>query len=72
MQCRYCAFVNQLVDIAPDFIVRGAAESALFDLLLELARAEKDPEIKQGMVFWMGNFDDPRAADFLLEILNEE
>ena len=33
MQCRYCAFVNQAVDIAPDFIVRGAAESALFDLL---------------------------------------
>ena len=33
MQCRYCTFVNQVVDIAPDFIVRGAAESALFDLL---------------------------------------
>ena len=30
---RYCAFVNQVMDIAPDFIVRGAAENVLFELL---------------------------------------
>ena len=33
MQYRYSTFANQLIDIAPDFIVRGAAESVLFDLL---------------------------------------
>ena len=38
MQYRYCTFVNQLIDIAPDFIVRGAAENVLFDLLPLLDR----------------------------------
>ncbi len=33
LQYRYCAFANQVLDIAPDFIVRGAAENVLFDLL---------------------------------------
>ncbi len=33
LQYRYCAFANQVLDVAPDFIVRGAAENVLFDLL---------------------------------------
>ncbi|MGD2014381.1 MAG: hypothetical protein PVG84_11570 [Desulfobacterales bacterium] len=33
MMYRYSIFANQVVDIAPDFIVRGAAENALFSLL---------------------------------------
>ncbi|GAI95381.1 unnamed protein product, partial [marine sediment metagenome] len=33
MHFRFCAFVNDVVDIAPDFIVRGAAEKALPRLL---------------------------------------
>jgi radical SAM superfamily enzyme YgiQ (UPF0313 family) len=33
LQHRYCAFANQVLDVAPDFIVRGAAENVLFALL---------------------------------------
>jgi len=33
MRYRHSIFVKQVVDIAPDFIVRGAAENALFALL---------------------------------------
>ena len=33
MQYRSAAFVNQVVDVAPDFIVRGSAETALYRLL---------------------------------------
>ena len=43
-----------------------------FETLLEIVRNEEDPEIRRDAVFWMGQFDDPRAADFLLEIINEQ
>jgi len=39
MMYRFFVFVNQTVDIAPDFIVRGAAENVLFSLLPILDRA---------------------------------
>jgi radical SAM superfamily enzyme YgiQ (UPF0313 family) len=38
MRYRFTPFVNSVVDIAPDFIIRGAAESALYDLLPLLDR----------------------------------
>ncbi len=41
------------------------------DLMLHIVRTEPDPEIRQNAVFWIGQFDDPRAADALLEIINE-
>ena len=41
-------------------------------LMLELARTEINPEVKQGMVYWLGNFDDPRVLDYLVEVLNEK
>ncbi len=42
------------------------------DVMLDFARNEKDLEVKQDMVFWLGQFDDPRAADFLVEILEDK
>lgn len=39
------------------------------DLMLHIVRTEQDPEIRQGAVFWLGRFDDPRAAEALLEII---
>ena len=53
-------------------LTRNPDQDAALDAMLEFARAEKDPEVKQQMVFWVGRFNDPKAADFLLEILNGE
>ncbi|MFH2053113.1 MAG: HEAT repeat domain-containing protein [bacterium] len=47
-------------------------KEAALGLLIEIVGMEKDPEIKRDAVFWVSQFDDPRAADFLLEIINEE
>lgn len=47
-------------------------EDAALDTMLDFARTEKDAEMKQEMVFWIGQFDDPRAVDFLVEILEGE
>jgi len=37
--------------------------------LMAIARDEEDSELKQNALFWLGQMDDPRIADFLLEIL---
>ena len=37
-----------------------------------ITRMEDDPEIKQEAVFWVSRFDSDRAAEFLLEVINEE
>ncbi|MBK6735824.1 MAG: HEAT repeat domain-containing protein [bacterium] len=43
------------------------------DLLLVIARKETDPEIRQAAVYWVSEFeDDPRAAAFLLEVIEQE
>jgi HEAT repeats len=45
-------------------------KKAAFDAMLEIAENEPDGELKTQMVMWIGQFEDPRAADFLLDILN--
>jgi len=47
-------------------------EEAAFDVLYEIVKQETDPEIRREAVFWMGRFDDPRAEEYLMEIINEE
>lgn len=44
-------------------------QDGALDLMLEIIRTEPDPEIRQYAVYWIGQFDDPRAADALLEII---
>lgn len=39
------------------------------DKLLEIARSEKDQELRKKAMFWLGQSDDPRVAEFLLEII---
>ena len=54
MLYRFFIFVNQTVDIAPDFIVRGPAENVLFSLL---------PILDQGTM------DTPWSRDFIRKLL---
>ena len=44
-------------------------EKGALDLMLDIVRNEKDPEIRQNAIFWIGRFDDPRAADALVDII---
>ena len=81
MNFRYTAFVNEVVDIAPDFIVRGAAEKVLPDLLPLLDRntltnswgrdfLEQLLEIPN-IVFWLPQRKAVIATDFSAEDLSE-
>ena len=44
---------------------------ASLDLLLEIARSDPDPEMREKAVFWIGDSDDPRAEAFLLDVLGQ-
>jgi len=53
-------------------ITRMDDQEAALDALIEIIRMEEDPEIRQEAVFWVSQFDSDRAAEFLLEVINEE
>ena len=42
----------------------GALES-----LLQIARTDPDPDMRAKAIFWIGDSDDPRAAEYLIELL---
>jgi hypothetical protein len=37
--------------------------------LLDIARNEKDPELRKTVIFWLSQSDDPRVAEFMLELI---
>jgi hypothetical protein len=39
--------------------------------LLEIARTEKDPELRKMALFWLSQSDDPRATKLLEDLLEE-
>ncbi len=47
-------------------------EDGSLDALIRIARTETDPEIRQNTIFWIGQYDDDEAAEFLLEVINQE
>jgi radical SAM superfamily enzyme YgiQ (UPF0313 family) len=82
MDFRFSTFVNEVVDVAPDFIVRGAAEKVLPDLLPLLDKRilahnwDRD-FLKQlleipNIVFWLPPRKALIATDFNAEDLSEK
>jgi hypothetical protein len=39
--------------------------------LIQIARTEKDPELRKVALFWLSQSDDPRATKLLEELLEE-
>jgi HEAT repeat protein len=44
-------------------------EQQAADQLMEIARSEEDSELRRNAIFWLGQIDDNRVADFLLELI---
>ena len=57
--------IATLLDPAAQELVHRAA----VDQLMEIARNEEDSELTKNAIFWLGQSDDPRVAEFLLEII---
>jgi len=53
------------------FVYSQRHESAALDKLIQIAKNEQDKELRKKAIFWIGQSHDPRAAQFLLEIINQ-
>jgi radical SAM superfamily enzyme YgiQ (UPF0313 family) len=81
MHYRSAAFVNQVVDISPDFIVRGSAETVLYRLLPLLDRTTLAQKWNRNflsslldipnIVFWLPARDALMASEFTSDNLSE-
>jgi TolA-binding protein len=50
-------------------LTQVADDGEAVDALMEVARSEEDAELRQRAIFWLGESNDPRVPEFLMEIL---
>ncbi len=53
------------------FVYSQRHEGAALDKMIDIARHETDKDLRKKAVFWLGQSRDPRAAQALLEIINQ-
>jgi len=46
-------------------------DRAAVDKLFSIARTEKDPDLREKAIFWLGQSHDPRVQQFLLDLINK-
>ncbi len=54
------------------FVYSQRREKEAVDKLMDIARKETDRELRKKAVFWLGQSKDPRAAEFLMQIINQQ
>jgi HEAT repeat protein len=52
------------------FVISQQGGKKAADLLLQIVKEEKDPELKSNAIFWLGQIDDDRAMEMLEEIID--
>ncbi|HWL39665.1 MAG TPA: HEAT repeat domain-containing protein [Gemmatimonadaceae bacterium] len=52
------------------FSQRGRDPAAM-DKMFEIARTDRDPELRKKAIFWLGQSRDPRAQKFLEDLINQ-
>ncbi len=53
------------------FVLSERRESAATDKLIDIARHDKNIEMRKKALFWLAQKNDPRAKDLLLELINQ-
>jgi HEAT repeat protein len=46
-------------------------DPAAMDKLFDIAKNEKDPDLRKKAIFWLGQSRDPRAQQFLIDLINK-
>ena len=72
------ADLKELYDDAVEFELKGQVifvlsqrdESDAVEELMAIARGEEDTGLRDKAIFWLGQMDDPRAAEFLMDLIN--
>jgi TolA-binding protein len=52
------------------WVLSEKRDPAAFDRLMQIAKTDPDREMRKKAIFWLGQSNDPRVKDFLLEIIN--
>jgi hypothetical protein len=45
-------------------------DPAAMDKLFDIAKNDKDPELRKKAIFWLGQSRDPRVQQFLMDLIN--
>lgn len=53
-------------------LTRMDDEDAALEMLIRITKDETDPEIRRDAVFWIGRFDNDKAAEYLMQVINEK
>ncbi len=53
------------------FVLSQRRSDAASDKLFDIAKNDKDPELRKKAIFWLGQSRDPRVQQFLLDIINK-
>ena len=51
------------------FVASQMGEAEAVDFLMEIAANERDKDLRERALFWLGQSNDPRVPDFLLAII---
>ena len=52
------------------WVLSQKRDEAAFTRLMQIAKSDPGPELRKKAIFWLGQTNDPRVKDFLLEIIN--
>ena len=52
------------------FVYSQRRDQAAVDKLMDIAKNERDAELRKKAIFWLGQVNDPRVARFLLDLIN--
>jgi HEAT repeat protein len=53
------------------FVYSQRKDAQAVDKLMDIARRDTDPDLRRKAVFWLGQSRDPRAAQLLIELINQ-
>lgn len=53
------------------FALAQCEDSTVVDRLVDIARKDPNPEMRKKAIFWLGQSDNPRAAQYIEQILND-
>lgn len=67
----YAAFPDRAMREQLIFALSQRGDRGAADKLVDIARRETDPELRKKALFWLGQMDDPRAAEVLQQIIEE-
>ncbi|HET7189115.1 MAG TPA: HEAT repeat domain-containing protein, partial [Gemmatimonadaceae bacterium] len=53
------------------WVLSESRDRAAADKLIDIARSDRDPEMRKKAIFWLGQMNDPRVQQLLLDIISK-